>query len=1077
MARSGQNIFISYARDDVAFARDLRERLLALGHGPWMDLFDIPAGARWPSEIDRALKSSDIIIGLMSPAAVASENVMNEWDWAIANDRRLVLLLIEICEIPFHYVSRNYIDFVPGREAGYAQLEQALGGIDPQLAGQPRAEVVEIPVREASEAPPESSVSPAPSMGGSRLRRALTRRRPAPRLVGREAEQRRLQIALSDAQNSEGGLILLGGEAGIGKTTLTRWLMTQADERGALPLIGGCYDLATTPPYGPWIEILRAYEPSDGLPPLPEVISDEAQLATIPSQAALFEIIGEFFAEVGDHRPLLLILEDLHWADQATLDLLRFFARFLAGLPVLVIGTYRDDELTRRHLLFELLPSLAREEGASHLTLHRLEAADIQALVRDRYQLTQQDEKRLIDYLQRLSEGNPLFAGELLSALEEDRTLQQAAAGWRLQELTEGSVPPLLRQVIEGRLQRLDGEARELLEIAAVIGQEIPIDLWQNVSAVSTTELSAALSSAFSANLVDELPDGAGLAFRHALIREALYSSIAMIRRRELHRDVADALIAGPSPDPDEVVTHLDRAFDQRIFTWLLQAGDRAMSRFAWDVAIERFERAYELIERQAAPDPIERCEILLALGEAQNLVAAGRLGSEPGPALGGGGSYTGRDTFWQAAELAREKGTAEQLGRAALGYVGFNPYTNQGGSEGIWLLEEAINRLPDEDSPLRVRVLSRFSTEAYMRGALSEAIPLTEELEISILERSEAAIDMAKRLDDTDSLAYALVMQSILHDFFSDDDWLNIATQACSAAARSMDRSLLAWALSVRITALDSRGAIADQQTATAEYARVTEELDLPLFRFILAMRRAIFALAEGRLEEAQSRLYEAERIQPRTPVGLFVQLELDLERDVEDRVDKALSEMGNLTPRMARLNRALVYLKTGRQESAKQTYDTIDVDRELKRRIRRPLLAQLAEICASAGTSDQIKQLYDALLPYAGLNVYGEGSDIGGCVSYYLGLLAAAMERWDDAEKHYDEALRLNDQWGYRLHVTRTQYAWADMLLRRGRPGDRQQASELLDDAYATTTELGLVRLERLVTDLRGQLEAAPG
>ena len=1076
---SGQTIFISYARDDVAFARDLRERLLALGHAPWMDLFDIPAGARWPDEIDRALRSAEAIIGVMTPSSMASENVKNEWDWAIANNRRLLLLLAEPCDVPFHYVSRNYIDCTADREAGFAALRDALSGHHDVPASRPSTPATPAQPTLASSPLPDPAATPAMPASGSRLRRALTRRRAVPTVVGREAEQRRLQIGLTDLRGGQGGLVLIGGEAGIGKTTLTRWLMAQADEGGALPLIGGCYDLATTPPYGPWIEILRAYEPGDGLPPVPEVIRDEAQLATIPSQAALFEIVGEFFAEVGDHRPLLLILEDLHWADQATLDLLRFFARFLAGLPVLVVATYRDDELTRRHLLFELLPLLAREDGASRMTLHRLVANDIRALVRDRYQLADHDEVRLIDYLQGLSEGNPFFAGELLSGLEDEGTLERATDGWHLGPLAEGSVPPLLRQVIEGRLQRLDQDARELLEVAAVIGHEAPIDLWQQVSGRGSGDLSSAMTTALDLNILEESLDGTSLAFRHALIREALYAGIAPLQRRDLHRTVADALIGEDRPDPDEIVTHLEHAFDPRALEWLTRAGDRAMSTFAWDVAVERYERALELIERKHEPDPIQHCEILLALGEAQNRTAMGRLATSSRPGLGGGGSYVGRDTFWRAAKVAREADLPEELARAALGVVGFNPGPQQGGVEGVRLLEEALERLPADDSPLRVELLARLGLDPYLL-AVQERMPYSEELEDQVQANSDAAVAMARRLGDPVPLAIAMLRRSVQYEWRVNDRWLDTANQAVEAATSAGDPTLIASALNNYVWALEHHGAVEEQRAMLNRMASVVEELRLPGFLWAVACGEASIALDQGRLTEAESYVNQADNYQPESGMGTFLRYALRREQGREEELNHLLdfvdtSVLANNS--WARATRQFVQVITGQRALAQRDFDKVVTDAIASRTTFQRSLAYLAEVCAALGSSEHAGSIYEKLRPFARRNLLHNSTENGGCVSYYLGLLATTMERWDDADEHFDEALSLNIKWGYRLHVTNTQCAWADMLLRRGRGEDRQRAADLLDQANATSTELGLVRLERLANDLRGQLEAASG
>ena len=204
---SGQRVFISYARDDVAFARDLRERLVAFGHSPWMDLFDIPAGARWPDEIDRALRSADVVVGVMTPSSLASTNVKNEWDWVIANDRRLILLMAESCEVPFHYVSINYLDFTAGQAEGFVALAKALDT--------PKSHQAPVPATPPAKIDEDVSTQPV-----SHARPAPRRPRELPVMVGRERELAQMRERLSDAFNADGGLVLIGGEAGIGKTTL-----------------------------------------------------------------------------------------------------------------------------------------------------------------------------------------------------------------------------------------------------------------------------------------------------------------------------------------------------------------------------------------------------------------------------------------------------------------------------------------------------------------------------------------------------------------------------------------------------------------------------------------------------------------------------------------------------------------------------------------------------------------------------------------------------------------------------------------------------------------------------------------
>ena len=418
-------------------------------------------------------------------------------------------------------------------------------------------------------------------------------------LVGRERELAALRERLDAARGGRGGLVLIGGEAGIGKTALAEALCREATELGALVLAGHCYDLAEAPPYGPWAELFLRHYPEGGTP-LPPAASAAHAAARAESQAELFQHVLDSFAALAAARPLVLLLDDLHWADDASVDLLRFVARSLPGMPMLVIGTYRSDELTRHHPLHRAVPPLAREGRAARMELQPLDEGDLYGLTRQRYALSPGDAARLVAYLAAHAEGNPFYAGELLRTLEEARTLRPAGIGadggaaWTLGDLAGARVPPLLRQVIEARIDRLGPEARGRLLAAAIVGQEVPLDLWAVAAAEDEADLLPTLEGALEARLLAETDDG--IRFAHALVREALYEGVLGPRRRALHRRVAEALLgrAPPGPDADAVAHHLQRAADPRATAWLVRAGDAAQARHAPRAAIDRFTRALD---------------------------------------------------------------------------------------------------------------------------------------------------------------------------------------------------------------------------------------------------------------------------------------------------------------------------------------------------------------------------------------------------------------------------------------------------------------------------------------------------
>lgn len=417
-----------------------------------------------------------------------------------------------------------------------------------------------------------------------------------PALLGREREQDVLRQQLERMLAGQGSTILISGEAGIGKTSLADDLAAFAAAADALVLWGHAYDLTVTPPYGPWIELARRYVPTSDLPPFPAFLHDRDALAAVGSQDALFAQTWDFFTTLAASRPVVLILDDFHWADQESLSLLRFVAREVAHHRILVLVTYRSDELTRRHPLYQLVPLLVREAQATRLELHRLDDAAIHDLITQRYRLAEADLARLETYLGEHADGNPLYAGELLRTLEDDRVLSQQAEDWTLGDLSRVRLPPLLMQVIEGRLERLSEATRRLLEIAAVIGQEGPLDLWQRVSEADEEALSTAIVEGIEAHLLLEAPGGQ-VRFSHALVREALYQGIVLVRRRVWHRTVGAALAEIHSPDPDAVAYHFTRAGDAREGEWLVRAGERAQLAYAWATAVERYEAALHSLE------------------------------------------------------------------------------------------------------------------------------------------------------------------------------------------------------------------------------------------------------------------------------------------------------------------------------------------------------------------------------------------------------------------------------------------------------------------------------------------------
>jgi predicted ATPase len=421
---------------------------------------------------------------------------------------------------------------------------------------------------------------------------------PAPAaLVGRERELGILRQCLDAAFAGQGSVVLIGGEAGIGKTALAETICDEAGERGALVLVGRCYDLSETPPYGPWLELFAGYVPTDDSPAIPSAFARRGVVGTVESSATLFAAVRDFFAGLSHRRPVVLLLDDLHWADPASLDLLRFLARAVASMPVLLLLTYRSDELTRRHPLYLLLPLLEREARALRLALKPLADDAIRALVA-RYALPEAERESLVAYLLARAEGNAFFTTQVLAALEEEGMLHLAAGHWVVGDVASAHVPVALRQVIDGRVARLDVDAQEALAVAAVIGQEVPFAVWATVGGMGEDETEETAERVAAARLMEQTPDGAGARFVHALIREAIYEGILPSHRRRLHRVAGESLAALPNADADAVAYHFRAIGDPRTVRWLVQAGERARDAQAIVTAVARMQEAISLLDK-----------------------------------------------------------------------------------------------------------------------------------------------------------------------------------------------------------------------------------------------------------------------------------------------------------------------------------------------------------------------------------------------------------------------------------------------------------------------------------------------
>lgn len=432
--------------------------------------------------------------------------------------------------------------------------------------------------------------------------------RPQKVLVGRSSEIATLTTCLEQALAGQGNTALLGGEAGIGKSSVVEELRTRAGARGALVCIGYCYDLSAPQPYGPWVDLFSNSPQLNEHPSASTVFEDSGDPAPARDQQAVFGDVHRAIAEISVSNPVVIILEDLHWVDSASLELLRAVSRRIRSLPVMIVITYRHDEITRDNPLYRTLPHLVRESQAQRIELDRLDEAATSAIVQARYHLPPSDETSLSSYLHSRAEGNPFYIGELLYALEEQGVLRAIGKQWTLDTsaipLSLNTVPMLVRQLIDNRLDRLSPTTRRLLEIAAVTGPDVPLELWRELAGLDEEAFIHEIYMAIEARFLQESLDRSRIEFHHALVRDALYAGLILPERRSLHLRAAEAL-EQQGTRADSIANHFALAGDRRAIHWLTQAGESALQLYAPETAVEHFSRAIEFARSLGTEPPV----------------------------------------------------------------------------------------------------------------------------------------------------------------------------------------------------------------------------------------------------------------------------------------------------------------------------------------------------------------------------------------------------------------------------------------------------------------------------------------
>jgi class 3 adenylate cyclase/tetratricopeptide (TPR) repeat protein len=886
--------------------------------------------------------------------------------------------------------------------------------------------------------------------------------------VGRGAERASLDAALDRALGGQGQLVLVGGEAGIGKTRIAEELAADARAREARVVWGRCHEGEGTPAYWPWRQALRAYasaRPATALAAevgperaeltqlVPELAGAEARRtpASLDPEMArfrLFDAVSGFLRSASAEAGLVVVLDDLHWADQASLLLLEFVARELVDSRLLLVGTYRDIEVDRRHRLSSTLAELFRQPVTCRVTLGGLGQAEVGSFISNVAGIRPTDD--LVTAVHNQTEGNPYFVSELVRLLVAEHRLE--ASG-----LLAGGIPEGIRHVIGRRLNRLSEDVNTSLAVASVQGREFDLDVVARAAGLPSEAVLDSLEEAMDARLVVAAGGKPGrFRFAHALVREALYDELPGRERRQLHDRVGAALVELRADNFDAYLAELAHHFAQsarpghagQAVAYARQAGDRAMELLAYEEAAGHYERALQALGLQGQTDHAERCELLLALAAAR--MAAGETAA-------------GRAEYERAAALAKRMGAGEQLARAAFG-LGVEFTAGTVDELEVRLLEEALTVLGGADSLTRARVMGRLAR------ALQSAPDPDRRARLA-----EAAVAMARRMDDRSTLA------AVLYDHHlatwgpgNVQQRLEISGEVVRLAETSGDSVMALRGRGFLMANLLELGEMAGVRRELETYGRVAEELRQLHFLWHVPLFRVGQELLEGRFDQAERLAEEARALgrRARDPVArIYLPIIMtglrwqqgrlpELEGTLREFVDRYPANLG------WRATFAVLLCEAGRKEEAGVEFERLAADDFVglpRNHLYLYHLAVLAIVFHSLGDRRSAAGLYELLLPFADRNVLPARLPLGtlGSASQHLGLLAATMSRWELALSHFDAAIQAHERMRAPPLLARSRHHYALALLARGRPDDRERAQEHLDWASAVAERLGMRRL----------------
>ena len=911
----------------------------------------------------------------------------------------------------------------------YSRTREFLSG---ELGLEPGAELVELQ-RAILDHDPSLDVAAPDATGSGFAVPSVLAASSDGTFVGRDTDLAALQTVYTEVKGGCSRLMLVFGEPGIGKTRLAAQFAQRASEDGAIVLYGRCDEegLLTQQPF---VEALRQYvracpasvltgqlhlisgelrrivpELAERIPDLPEPLAGDPEGA----RSRLFEAVCSLLYAAAEQTPVVLVLDDLHWADQSTLLLLKYLARYQRDACLMVLGTFRETDIDVEHPLSALVSELGRERMLCH-GLQPLDAAAVSQLVGIHAGDAASPELGRLVY--EGTEGNAFFVVEVLRHLAESGAIRDDGAGSIGGRLGRLAVPDGVKDVIAQRVRRLGPETSRLLSTAAVVGREFELRVLQRLSSLAEDELLDSLESAVRAHVIEEVAAAAGrYTFSHALIRDTLYGGLTATRRVLMHRRAGVAIEEVHGDDLEPYLAELARHFADagasgdldKAIEYGMRAGEHATLQLAYEKAADHFRQTAELID---AVDPArlqrQRCDLVIAQGEAE------RQAGEP--------AY--RKTLLGGARLAQELQDPERLARAALANNRGIFSSGQGvDRERVSVLRAALDTYDDADSPTRAALLAMLALELVT----DHDARLRDQL-------NEEAVAMARRIGDPHTLALVLTQRCVAQ--WTPSQTLAERQAALREAAELAERLnaplLIGHTAYLGAHAAMNTGDLDESDRQLARLHAVAEELAQPFMRWYDMVARAKRYSISGPAEEAERAAFAALEIGRRGGhpdsmlwfLGQIVAARFvhgTLERgdphlpDLISTPGASLPTSPEITPARSMplligAGMSTILCEVGRFEDARGHFEFVmrdgldDLPSDYMA-LTIPVYASVA--CAQLGDTRRAARLYEILEPQRD-RLVTTGAAWFGTTEHYLGMLAATLGRRGDADAHFTAA-----------------------------------------------------------------------